>query len=170
MERLRSAERLAHLEIPRVVGHCLSGIDVGSVLDIGTGTGVFAEAFAAKGVSATGIDLNPDFLSAARDLVPQAIFLEAGAEALPCDDGAHDLVFIGLVLHEVDDPLAVLREARRVARLRVAILEWPWKDGTQGPPLEHRMKPDQIVSLAVQAGFTRTSTIDLAHLSLYILE
>lgn len=153
-----------------MVGLCLSGIEAASVLDLGTGTGVFAEAFTVAGVAATGIDLNPDFLAMARSLVPQAIFLEATADALPCDDGAHDLVFIGLALHEVDDPLAVLREARRVARLRVAILEWPCDDGAQGPPLEHRMKPERIATLAAQAGFTRTETTELTHLSLYILE
>ncbi len=169
-ERLRSEDRLARLEVPRVVGLCLSGIEAASVLDLGTGTGVFAEAFLAAGVQATGIDLNPDFLALARTLVPQAIFLEATADDLPCDDGAHDLVFIGLLLHEVDDPLAVLREARRVARLRVAILEWPWKEGTKGPPLEHRMKPDQIAALAGEAGFSKVETTDLTHLSLYILE
>jgi len=169
-ERLRSGERLAGLEIPRVVGLCLSGIEAASVLDLGTGTGVFAEAFTVAGVAATGIDLNPDFLAMARTLVPQAVFLEATADDLPCDDGAHDLVFIGLALHEVDNPLGVLREARRVARLRVAVLEWPWKESTQGPPLEHRLKPDQIATLAEQAGFIRTETTELTYLSLYILE
>jgi ubiquinone/menaquinone biosynthesis C-methylase UbiE len=168
-ERLRSPSRLALLEVPRVVGLCLEGIEARSVLDVGTGTGVFAEAFAAAGFAATGVDLNPTLLAVARDLVPQATFMESGAEALPCDDGAHDLVFLGHLLHEVDDPLAVLREARRVARLRVAVLEWPYRDEAQGPPLAHRMMPEAIEALAREAGFSGVDTPPLASMSLFVL-
>jgi methylase of polypeptide subunit release factors len=42
--RLRSPERLEQLEVERVVELSLEGITAGSVLDVGTGTGVFAEA------------------------------------------------------------------------------------------------------------------------------
>jgi len=34
---------------------------------------------------------------------------------MPFPDGAFDLVFMGLLLHEADDNLAALREAQRVA-------------------------------------------------------
>ncbi|MEI6386864.1 MAG: methyltransferase domain-containing protein [Spirochaetota bacterium] len=166
-ERLRAPARLARLEVPRVVELCLSGIEASSVLDVGTGTGVFAEAFTAAGLSATGIDLNPELLAVARDLVPEAIFMEAGADALPCDDSAHDLVFLGHLLHEVDDPLAVLREARRVARNRVAVLEWPYREDEQGPPLEHRMQPETVADLARQAGFCEVETLELEHMTLF---
>ena len=34
---------------------------------------------------------------------------------------------LGHVLHETDDPVAALVEARRAARLRVVVLEWPYR-------------------------------------------
>ncbi len=49
-DRLRAPDRLARIEVPRVVTLSTEGIVVERVLDIGTGTGVFAEAFAAQGV------------------------------------------------------------------------------------------------------------------------
>ena len=165
--RLRSSSRLARLELPRVLELCLSGLAVRSALDVGTGTGVFAEAFVAEGLTVTGVDLAPELLTIARDIVPGAIFLEAGAEDLPCDELAYDLVFLGHVLHEADDPLGVLREARRVARLRVAVLEWPYRDDSQGPPLGHRLRPDAVAELAGLAGFHEVETLELDHMTLY---
>jgi hypothetical protein len=51
--------------------------------DIGAGSRVFAEAFAALGIAVTVIDVNADLLLAASDHVPSGRFLEAPAETLP---------------------------------------------------------------------------------------
>ena len=72
-------------------------------LDIGTGTGVFAEAFAARGLQVAGVDASADMIALARGFVPQGRFEVAPAEALPFADQTFDLVFLGLVLHEADD-------------------------------------------------------------------
>ncbi len=109
------------MEVPRVVDLSLEGLTFESgaprVLDVGTGTGIFAEAFLGRGAQVTGIDPNPDLLEAARRLVPGAIFQPGTAEALPLADRSVDLVMLGHVLHETDDPAAALSEARRAARL-----------------------------------------------------
>jgi 2-polyprenyl-3-methyl-5-hydroxy-6-metoxy-1,4-benzoquinol methylase len=57
-DSLRSDERLALLEIDRVITLSIEGLGLERVLDVGTGTGVFAEAFAAKGLEVVGIDAN----------------------------------------------------------------------------------------------------------------
>ncbi|MGA2378900.1 MAG: class I SAM-dependent methyltransferase [Spirochaetia bacterium] len=168
-ERLRAPARLALLEVPRVVGMCLEGITAARVLDVGTGTGIFAEAFAERGVEVTGVDPNPGLLSHARGHVPGAQFQEGVAEKLPFDDRSFDLVFLGHVLHETDDRHAALTEARRVARLRVAILEWPYIEEKQGPPLGHRLQPAEIVSLIEAAGFAGQESFTLSHMHLYLL-
>ncbi|HEY9594188.1 MAG TPA: methyltransferase domain-containing protein, partial [Spirochaetia bacterium] len=118
--RLRDPERLALMEVPRVVRLTMQGVAAASVLDVGTGTGVWAEAFAAEGLSVSGIDPNPGLLAAAREAVPSATFVAGTAERLPFADGSFDIVFLGHVLHEADDRMAALREARRVAAKRVA--------------------------------------------------
>ena len=114
-ERLRSAERIALLEPERVVSLSIEGLRASSVLDIGTGTGLFAEAFARWGLEATGVDVNAEYLSVARTLVPAIRFLEGPAEALPFERRTFDLAFLGHLLHETDDPRMALAEARRVA-------------------------------------------------------
>jgi hypothetical protein len=72
-------------------------------------------------------------------------------------------------LHESDEPLKVLQEARRVSRQRICILEWPYQEGEFGPPLAHRLNPTKIAEIARQAGFTHLESIPLTHLVLYRL-
>jgi SAM-dependent methyltransferase len=168
-EILRSAGRVALLDVERVVRLSLEGVTAASVLDVGTGTGIFAEAFAAASLRAVGIDPNPEMIAAARIHLPGAELLEASAEALPFADGSFDVVFLGHVLHETDDPLTALREARRVARLRVAVLEWPYRAEEVGPPLGHRLRPERIDALAREAGFPAVERLDLSHMDFYRL-
>lgn len=168
-ERLRSPERIALLEVPRVVDLSLEGVDAARVLDVGTGTGVFAEAFLARGLEVTGIDPNADLLSVARRFIAAGRLEVGTAETLPFEDDSFDVVMMGHVLHETDDPVRALSEAKRVSRLRVAVLEWPYLDEDKGPPLAHRLKPSEIEELARRAGFRAIERIDLAHMQLYRL-
>jgi ubiquinone/menaquinone biosynthesis C-methylase UbiE len=179
-DRLRAPGRVQLLETPVVVRLCLEGLAVQSVLDVGTGTGIFAEAFlahaaragsespeAAHGLRVVGIDPDPGLLLQARKLVPGVEFSAGIAERLDFADNAFDLVFLGHVLHETDDPLAALREARRVAAMRVAILEWPYVSEEIGPPLDHRLPPERIESLAREAGLKAIERTQLTHMLLY---
>jgi ubiquinone/menaquinone biosynthesis C-methylase UbiE len=168
-DRLRAPERIALLEVPRVVALSSEGITIKNALDVGTGSGVFAEAFAALGIGVTGIDFNTDLLVLARQQVPTAHFEESPAEKIPFADQAFDLVFLGHVLHEADNQLVALQEARRVARQLVTILEWPYRQEEKGPPLEHRLQPDIVADLARQAGFHNVEMIHLEHMDFYRL-
>ena len=167
VERLRSPQRVALLEIKRVADLLLGDITAHSTLDVGTGSGLFAEEFAARGLEVAGVDVNPEMVEAAGQFVPGGSFQQAPAEQLPYSNHAFDLVFLGHVLHETDDPVRALSEARRVARLRVAVLEWPYQDEQQGPPLAHRLRPEQIKAFAWDAGLTSVVSLPLSHMALY---
>ena len=168
IERLRDPDRIARLEVDQVVNLTLEGLkEARTVLDLGTGSGLFAEKFAAYGLKVTGLDANPEMLPAARRYVPAGTFEEGIAEKLPFPEGSFDLLFMGLLLHETDDPLKALREAHRVAVQRLAILEWPDEEQSFGPPREHRLSFEKITALAKQAGFKNIELIRLKHLALY---
>jgi ubiquinone/menaquinone biosynthesis C-methylase UbiE len=169
LERLRSPERLARMEVGRVVDLCLGNINASSVLDVGTGSGVFAEAFSKGGLTVSGIDVNPEMVTAARGFVPNAEFLVAPMESIPFEDKSFDVVFLGHVLHEADDFPRALSEAKRCAKLRVAVLEWPYKKEELGPPIEHRLKTDFVGSLATTVGFSNVETLELSHMVLSLL-
>jgi SAM-dependent methyltransferase len=169
VERLRQPERLERLEVKRVADLSLAGLQPGAnILDIGTGSGIFAEAFAARGFRVSGVDANPDMLAAARGFVPGADFREAEAEHLPFKDGEFDLAFMGLMLHEADAPLDALKEARRVSR-RLAVLEWPYGESPIGPSTAERITPEKLEEMAREAGYNSIRLERLETLALYLL-
>jgi ubiquinone/menaquinone biosynthesis C-methylase UbiE len=171
IERLRDPERVARMEVERVVRAALEGLNATqTVLDVGTGSGLFAEEFAKAGLNVTGLDANEEMLPVAKQFVPSGTFKVGVAEQLPFPYGSFDLVFMGLLLHEADDPLAALREARRVARQCLAILEWPKEEQDFGPPLAHRISSEKISRLHEETGFRSFKCIQLEYLTLYLLK
>ena len=169
IDRLRNPERIARLEVDKVVNLCLNGIHVKSVLDVGTGTGLFAEAFAKRGLVVTGVDVNPRMVSTAHEYVPNGNFLEACAEELPFNNSSFDIVFMGLLLHESDEQLKVLNEARRIAGKQASILEWAYRQEEFGPPKEDRLSVKVLETLAEKAGFHKFEVIPLSKLIYYRL-
>jgi len=170
IDRLRSPERIARYQIEQMIGFCLEDSQIASVLDVGTGSGLFAESFHRKGLSVAGADVNPAMVEAAREFVPTAEFVVAPAEKLPFADQSFDLVFMACVFHEVDDHVQTLREARRVARRRIAILEYPYMDQPFGPPMHHRLKPEQVEVFARRAGLNGMRTVQMQSVNLYLLD
>lgn len=169
-DRLRSPERVALLQVQHLVDRSLEGLRAETMLEVGTGTGLLVEGFAARELRVAGVDINPEMLAVAQHLVPQGAFCAAAAEALPYLEDAFDLVLLGLVLHETNNPVQALREARRVARQRVVALEWPYREDGHGPPLAHRLQFAQVTALAERAGFPEpVHLIELAHTVLYCL-
>jgi ubiquinone/menaquinone biosynthesis C-methylase UbiE len=167
IDRLRSPERIQRLEIERVVQLTLENSSFTSVIDIGTGSGIFAEAFTKHGLTVTGVDANPEMLAAAQSYVPNANLRQAVVEAIPFPDGTFDLAFMGLVLHETDDLHKAMEEASRVCRARLIVLEWPFKQQDFGPGMEERLEPTKVLNLAKEAGFLGGEVIPLEHLVLY---
>jgi ubiquinone/menaquinone biosynthesis C-methylase UbiE len=170
IDHLRTPERVERLDVERVVDLCLEKVKVHSVLDVGTGSALFAESFSKRGLEVAGVDVNPKMLAAARQFVPNGDFHEGTAEMLPYPDGSYDFVFLGLVLHESDKPLKALMEAQRVAQQRVGILEWPYYEQSFGPPLVHRLKPEDLDNLFRKAGYQKWEATDLSNTIFYRLE
>ena len=168
--RLRRPDRVERLQVEHVVNLCLENGDFRNVLDVGTGTGLFAEAFSRQGLKISGLDVNPDMLAAAQRFIPDGDFREGTLESLPFDNDSFDLVFMGVVLHESDDVPKALKEALRVTRQRVAILEWPYKETESGPPLAHRLDPEDLFTKFSEAGFSSWEMTNLDHTILYRLE
>lgn len=166
--RLRSPERVERLEVTRVTELTLAGLDhPRTMLDVGTGSALFAGQFASAGLRVSGVDISTEMLAAARDFVPGGDFREGKAEALPYPDASFDIVFMGLLLHETDDLALALREAHRVCTRRAAVLEWPHVEAEFGPPLAHRLQEAAVTKALQAAGFKRTATHALKHLVLY---
>jgi ubiquinone/menaquinone biosynthesis C-methylase UbiE len=171
IERLRDPDRIARLEVERVVDLVLDDVKGScSIVDVGTGSGVFAEKFAAKGLKVSGLDVNPDMVKAAHEFVPTGEFRIGVAEKLPFEDKSFDIIFMGLLLHEVDDLSLALSEAFRVGKKQLVVLEWPYEEQSFGPPLEHRLSFEKIEKAALQAGYKHIRQNQLSNLILYLFD
>lgn len=90
------------------------------VLDVATGTGAQARAFAQQGSSVVGLDLSPRMLAIAQRSsrgLPIA-YLAADATAVPYPDGSFDAACISFALHEMPATIRarVIAELARVTR------------------------------------------------------
>jgi ubiquinone/menaquinone biosynthesis C-methylase UbiE len=168
-ERLRSPERIENLEIERIVATCQQVFAPKSVLDAGTGTGLFASSFWGHGLKVTGVDSRADMILEAVKQVPEAHFQRAELENLPFADRSFDLAFLGLVLHETDNPVRALQEAGRVASKGIAVLEWPYVEQPHGPPLGIRISSEKMLALSQQAGLHLIRRSRLKELELTLL-
>lgn len=94
-----------------------------AVLDVGCGIGGPARLAADRyGCRVTGVDLSPDFVSAARELTERAglahlvTFALGDGDRLPCDDASHDRAMLVHVGMNVPDKAALFAEVHRVLR------------------------------------------------------
>lgn len=118
--------------------------DVGSVLDVATGTGLVLRAVDARaaGLVLTGADISPGMLAVARDALPRARWVEADAAALPFPDASVDLISCVTALHIIPDTAAVTAEWRRMLRPGGRVVTATFLRGSRQPgPANYRGAP-----------------------------
>jgi ubiquinone/menaquinone biosynthesis C-methylase UbiE len=89
------------------------------VLDIATGAGHTALAFAPKVAKVTASDITPEMLAETRRLAKErrlsnVVATRASADDLPFPDTSYNLVTCRLAAHHFDDPAGFVSEAARV--------------------------------------------------------
>lgn len=97
------------------------------VLDVATGPGYIAEAFAGAAREVIGIDLTGAMLSIATERTKQrgisnVSFRTGDAQNILFENGAFDVIVCRLALHHIKEPLQVVHEMARVARLGGTVL------------------------------------------------
>lgn len=104
-----------------------------TVLDIGTGTGSLAGAFADRGHRVTGIDFADRLIARARRRVPSGEFRSMDlVELEQMPSGSFDIVCLAYVLHGLSPELkdTTLHHAARLARDGVLVFDYsclgPW--------------------------------------------
>lgn len=165
--RLESPERLALLPIEPIVG--LLDIKAGErVLDLGCGPGLFTVPLA-RAVGASGrvfaVDLRGEMVEACRHRI-EALGLsnvslkQSEESSIPLPSGSMDLVFACHLLHELENAAASLAEIRRVLAPggRLAVIEWEKVETPVGPPVEHRLTPEDSRTVLGKNGFSVTGS------------
>lgn len=103
------------------------GISRGTrLLDVGCGAGLAAQLAAEFGAQVSGIDAAPAFIEIARERLPDGDFRVGDMEELPYAEASFDVVTGFNSFQHAANPVAALKEAKRVARGggRVAMVTW----------------------------------------------
>lgn len=131
------------------------------LLDVGCGGGSFLQRARESGCAIAGLDHSRDMVRVARAKTGARIEL-AEATAMPFADGEFTGVSCLVAFFFFAEPVAVLREIRRVLdaeRGRVAVMTTaPEAKGTEAAPYPlatrgHYHTDDELVALAREAGF-----------------
>jgi SAM-dependent methyltransferase len=140
------------------------------LLDVGCGGGVFLRRALETGCAGAGLDHSRDMVRLARRTLGDAAPITQGkAEAMPFADGSFTAVSCLVAFFFFPDPVAALREMRRVlepSRGRVAIMTTaPEAKGTPAAPYPLATRgrfyaDDELVRLPLEAGF---SSARIAH-------
>ena len=167
VSRLESPERLALLPVERVLA--LVEVKAGErVLDVGCGPGVFAVPLA-RAVGPSGhvfaVDLREEMVEACRRRVEtwglsNVTVRRSEESSIPLPPSSVDLVFVCHLLHELEDPAALLADVCRVLKPggRLVAVEWEKAEMEAGPPVEHRLTPEDSRAILEKGGFAVTDT------------
>jgi SAM-dependent methyltransferase len=139
-------------------------------LDVGCGPGALtARLVHSLGVGAVAaIDPSLPFVGACRERFPGMDVRLGSAEALPFDDDAFDVALAQLVVHFMADPVAGLREMRRVTRPGGVVAACVWDHSGGGGPLSRFWEAAQDLDPqtpgeAALPGAREGELADLAH-------
>jgi len=102
-----------------------------SLLDAGCGAGLALTLAAERGAMVSGVDAAAGLLTVARDRLPGADLREGDLEAIPFPDGAFDVVTAFNSVQYAADPVAALRELRRVCAPAGRVVIGQWSDPAQ---------------------------------------
>ena len=144
------------------------------VLELGCGTGLYSETVAGTVKHLIATDLSSEILEQAKDRLHGFDNVEvqkANCYHTSLPDNAFDVVFLGNVIHVVEDPVAVLQESHRVLRSGgdIVLVDSTWygmplwsklgmalrylsKFGI--PPRQNRnLRPTEVAEMVEKVGF-----------------
>lgn len=125
----------AEADVEAKILYALSAQPVGTLLDVGTGTGRMLELFAGHAEKVIGIDRSPEMLRFARAKLIQESFhnvelLQGDIHALPLSQSSVDTIILHQVLHYLPTPESAIAELARVLKPlgRVLIVDFASHD------------------------------------------
>jgi SAM-dependent methyltransferase len=134
--------------------------DKDRVLDVGCGPGALAWELVARlgSASVCAVDPSEAFVAAARDRLPGVRVERAAAESLPFADRSFDAALAQLVVHFLADPLAGLREMRRVTKPRGVVAACVWDHAGGHGPLAVFWEAARVLDAEVDDESSRAGT------------
>ena len=161
IQRLLSPRRTQALDIFLILSLC--GINLhDTVAEIGCGPGFFTLPLSKYLVTGKlyALDIDEEMLEACRNRLAEAHM--GNVEVLKCQEFDFPLdkesvngAFLAFVIQQSPDKTRFMRAVRELIRPRgwCTVLEWYRIETEDGPPLERRIDPAQMETIAEESGF-----------------
>ncbi len=164
-KRLDHPERRAMLAPERVIADIRP--EPGQIwAEIGCGNGFFTGPLAAKARKVHALDISEEMLDKLRtNLTEWGVSnvepARSAENTLPLPDDSVDGVLMAFVAHEFDELVKAFAEAGRVLKPAgtLAVVEFA-KVESWGPPLEHRVSPEEVEDWARRSGLVPARSWD----------
>lgn len=138
------------------------------LLEIGCGGGLLLRDALTTGAAVVGLDHSAEMVELARERAPGADVTLGDAERLPFADASFTALAMSIVLLFLPDPVAALRECRRVLAPRGRLAVYTTAPSLRGTPAApeplaahgHFYEDDELAALARQAGLDNVVVAD----------
>jgi SAM-dependent methyltransferase len=130
------------------------------VLDVGCGPGALARELVGRSGPALvcAVDPSEAFVTAARDRLPGVRVERGVVELLPVEDRSFDAALAQLVVHFMVDPVAGLREMRRVTKPNGVVAACVWDHAGGHGPLSAFWGAARVLDVDVDDESSRAGT------------
>ncbi len=166
IERLRSPERLDYFH-PDRIWEVLKPAPDCTLIDIGAGVGFLTLPFAERFPRAKvfGCDILEGMVSFLRQDAAErrldnleALLMAPNAIELPAN--STDFIVMGQLHHELDAPVALLAECKRLLKAGgiIAIVDWADAENGKSPPVGRRVPVSRMQRELEGAGFSEIET------------
>ncbi len=164
---LENRERLAELRIDKLLSDLVERKEGMTCVDLGSGTGVFSFALAnhvgGDGVVYAVDDSNEMLEYIQKKKPPQNVLLihrDAGDTGLKSERA--DVCLLAFILHEVNTPERLIKEAYHLLKPdgKILVVEWKAEPTPKGPPGNIRITKGRLKQLFDQSGFTGFRYVD----------
>jgi SAM-dependent methyltransferase len=137
-------------------------------LDVGCGGGLLLRDALASGATATGLDHSAAMVSLARERAPGAEVVLGTAEQLPFADASFTATAMSIVFLFLPDPIAALRECRRVLAPGGRLALYTTSPALRGTPAapeplasrSHFYDDEELAELARRAGLAAVVVVN----------
>lgn len=161
LDKLNDPKRLEYLN-PDLIWEKAGLRDPSVLIDIGAGTGFFALLFSEKMKKGKvyACDISDEMLLWLEDNLPseskgRVIPVKMEESSVPLSNEVADLVYMINLHHELEEPLRIIRESRRLLKKggKLLIIDWKKEQTPEGPPIGIRVSKTTIESQMRRSGF-----------------
>ena len=160
IERFESPERDAYQHPQKVVEY-LGDIQGKTIMDIGAGSGYFSVRLAEQGATVIAADVDDEFQEFLKNRIKENQLKNIQTRKIPYDspglqEEEADMVLIVNTYHHIENRSEYFSKVKKGTKANgeLVVVDFFKTDLPVGPPVDHKLSMDTVVSELKEAGYT----------------